>query len=509
MWQRPTGWLGLLVLVGLSLGPGGPLQAQPTSDATEEQLEATLQAYVDQGHARGVAVWRRDAEGREVRASVGLEQPVAQARWDAGSITKVFTAVLLADLELQGKVQLDAPIAAWLPEGCEPAADVATITFEELATHRSGLPRLAPSGPGMRRPLLRRSDPYAGATPEEIFEALCTLPRGQLATRGEVAYSNFAVALLGQVLARASGSGLSYQELITARVLQPLGLTQSSFAPEGPHQEPGYRANLTRAGAWQMDAYDPAGGLRLTLGDLARFATAGLQADFPPLARTLEPRHSKDGEPLVALGWFLREIARPDGQGNERIWWHNGGTGGYYSFVAFAPESGRAIAFLSNSHQTNDFPLRLLENPAAPPEKPESALFFVIIGLVLPWLAPEAFWRLRRRLTRPPSPAGAREAPRPRGLKALFPTRPAGRLDALTTALEATFYLTLTYQLGAWQVLTLGPWLLALALTLALGVWTVPALAKAPWFGRPGLRGRVMTLVGLGVGVVLVVWVVG
>ncbi|TXD34805.1 beta-lactamase family protein [Lujinxingia vulgaris] len=517
----------LLLLATIALGLlSAPIIASaqsPDTASNANDLQLAIEAYVDKGHTRGAVAWRLNADGSEEQARVGIDQSTYDARFEAGSITKVFSSILLADAVLAEKVTLDTSIAALGAHRCELAPEVGSITLKQLATHTSGLPRLAP-GRGLLRGILQPSDPYAGSTRDELFEAICTLEAEDLHERGSVNYSNFGVALLGRLLEEVDLSPLdptlspdaSYEERLQARVLEPLGLTESDFEAAHPHTVPGHRTNHTPAGPWHLDAYNPAGGLRTTLPDLIALARNALAADFPPLALTLEPHHlDEEGDPEIGLGWFFQTLKADDPDASsETLIWHNGRTGGYFAFIALAPESGRAVVLLTDTSHGTGFAVDLLSEPSPEPPPLDPSIFFIMVGLLFPWLAPLALLRLHRRLTLTPEDAEADETPPEASfLKRLTASlnrqHPAGRLDAISAALEATFLFILTHQLGAWQVLPKAIWWAALVLTVGLGVRVVPAVVRAPWFGREGWKGRAVTVLNGVVAVGLVVWMVG
>jgi CubicO group peptidase (beta-lactamase class C family) len=138
----------------------------------------------------------------------------ADGRFEVGSVTKTMTATLLALLAADGSLRLDDEVGRWLPAGAN-----AGISLRQLATHTSGLPRLAPS---MGLPTVDLANPYAGFGAGKAEDAL----RQAVADVGApVLYSNFGYQLLGLVLERASG--LPYGQLITDRLLTPLGMSRS------------------------------------------------------------------------------------------------------------------------------------------------------------------------------------------------------------------------------------------------------------------------------------------
>ena len=190
--------------------------------------------------------------------------------FEIGSITKVFTATLLADMAREGLVALDDPVQKWLPEGMRMPQRGRPITLEDLTTHRSGLPRLPH---GLLLPALTRDrrDPYARLDPARLEAAIPrTRPRNEPGERSR--YSNYAVGLLGYLLARRAG--MSYERLVRARICEPLGLAdtwvQTPVADRGrvatPHDRWG-----RETGHWHLAALAGAGGLRSTAPDLLAF----------------------------------------------------------------------------------------------------------------------------------------------------------------------------------------------------------------------------------------------
>ena len=131
-----------------------------------------------------------------------------ESLFQIGSVTKVFTALALADAVERGELAMDTPLAALLPESPTSRAGAA-ITLGHLATHTSGLPRLPPGL--LRRALRHRSDPYRDITTEDLLSALAAARlRSKPGTR--IWYSNFGAALLGQALSRHAGQ--AYAELL-------------------------------------------------------------------------------------------------------------------------------------------------------------------------------------------------------------------------------------------------------------------------------------------------------
>jgi CubicO group peptidase (beta-lactamase class C family) len=281
--------------------------------------------------------------------------------FEIGSVTKVFTGLLLADLAEQGIVGLDDPLASHLPSSVRvPTRGDRQITLGELASHAAGLPR-DPKGT-LGRWLGDRRNPYAALSVEELYAGLA---RTRLRRRpgGRAKYSNLGAGLLGVALARAAGQ--PYEELVRQRICRPLDMADTMITPTG-EQTTRLATGHTRRGRpvapLQLPALAGAGALRSTATDLLRFLEANLDPARSPLASQLEraqqPRLRAAKRMEVGLGWMIAHPPRDAGP----VLWHNGGTSGFRSFAALARDTGAAVVALSNTARSVDrLGLRLLK----------------------------------------------------------------------------------------------------------------------------------------------------
>ena len=331
----------LLILVPL-------VHAKPPAD-----IQARLDAFA-QGKPGGVSVAWVDGDGAAFFSAGKFSADDARAitpdtQFEIGSVTKVFTALLLAESERLGKVSRNDPAANYLlPAGDPDQAALAKITLLSLATHSSGLPRLpANIGPNPDN----NPDPYATYDRTALVAGLRL--HGPMAPAGQgFAYSNFGVSVLGEALGAAWGT--TYAAALETHVLAPLGLKHTTLALPGlPLPErlaPGHGADGARVGNWTFLACAPAGALRSSARELAIFLTAA-RAGAPksPLhvawAATLAPLRPVPALGEARLGWFLT------GDEAHPTVWHNGGTAGYSSFVGFI--SGAAGVAVLTNHQAS------------------------------------------------------------------------------------------------------------------------------------------------------------
>lgn len=320
--------------------------AQPIARAAE-QVEAALGATRMRGRPTVVGV----RSAGETRCWTQGELPDGSSSlFEIGSVTKVVTALLLADLARAGIVALDDPVADHLPE--PPPVVRAPITLADLATHHSGLPRL-PAGLLVAGTTRDRHDPYAGFDEVRLQRAIReTRPSRRPGRRFR--YSNYGAGLLGYALARAAGT--SYDGLVADRVSAPLGLRDTAVATPlwARHRLAPGRTWLGRpAGRWDMAALAGAGGLVSTASDLLDLLDLWGPASSGPLAEaaaeTAVPRHRIGSGLSVGLGWMV--LRGGEGPARARLehdaLWHDGATGGYRSFVATVPATGASLVVLS------------------------------------------------------------------------------------------------------------------------------------------------------------------
>ncbi len=291
--------------------------------------------------------------------------------FEIGSATKVFTALLLADAVTRGEVALTDPVAKFLPAEVKvPERGGKKITLQDLSMHVSALPRMptnfAPKD---------NANPYADYSVQQLYAFLSgyELPRD---IGSEYEYSNLAVGLLGHVLARRAG--MDYETLVKKRITEPLAMKSTAITLSDAMKGRlaiGHDQELARAANWDIPTLAGAGALRSSANDLLEFLAAFLGMKKTPLApamaATLQPRKPAGSADMqIALGWHVRTTP-----GGGEILWHNGGTGGYRSFMAFDPKARTGVVVLSNTSTAggvDDIGGHLLDASlplAAPPHK--------------------------------------------------------------------------------------------------------------------------------------------
>jgi CubicO group peptidase (beta-lactamase class C family) len=336
-------------VLAVAVMPSPPrLDEATTGDA---ELARTVRELAGGSGWQSLSVAVIDADGVRT-AGVGTTggddpQPVVETTaYEIGSVGKVLTGMLLADSGLDP----DTPVSELLPDVEFNDAGTASATLAELATHRSGLPRLRITPPFLAQSVLHRFigvDPYAG---DDRAAVLADAAAASAGSKGEVRYSNLGVALLGQALAEQAG--MPYRDLLIERILEPLGMKDTTVAGTAaellaPRADP-FRANGLAVEPWLASGWGPAGiGPWSTAADLSVLVQAMLVGTAPG-ADAARPRFVAGENEQIGYGWFTDTV---DGR---QITWHNGGTGGFRSFVGFDADAGVGVVVLSNTDRSVD-----------------------------------------------------------------------------------------------------------------------------------------------------------
>ena len=308
----------------------------------DAEIKKILADRIDvQKQADAIVVGVIDSSGRRLIAHGGVD---GDTLFEIGSATKVFTSLLLADAVQRGEVALTDPVSKFLPAGVKvPERGGKKITLADLATHTSGLPRL----PANLAPK-DMSNPYADYTVQQLYDFLShyELPRD---IGAQYEYSNLGAGLLGHALALRAK--MSYEALVRARILDPLKMKSTAIMLPDALQKrlvAGHDPSGRIAKNWDLPTLAGAGALRSSANDLLEFLSAELGFTKSPLASAmsgqLATRRSSGSPTLeIALGWHI--FKTPSGQ---EIIWHNGGTGGYRSFIGFDAKKKAGVVVLSN-----------------------------------------------------------------------------------------------------------------------------------------------------------------
>lgn len=269
----------------------------------------------------------------------------------AGSITKLFTATSILQLQERGLVDLDQPIKTYLPEFSVKTRfpDSPPITLRHILTHHSGLPR------DIRRDMWTANpQPYATVL-DDLKKEYVSYPPNYI-----FSYSNLGMTVLGQVIERMSGE--PYAAYISRAIFDPTGMTTASI-------ETGIASSPLMAHAYNKGKEEPelplrdtpAGGLNASVLDLARFAQVVFAQGRAGDRQVVKPETLKlmlaqqnqdislDLDLKVGLGWWLSDIGEINQDTVGIVASHAGGTFHFMSQLATLPDHKLGAVVMSNS----------------------------------------------------------------------------------------------------------------------------------------------------------------
>jgi D-alanyl-D-alanine-carboxypeptidase/D-alanyl-D-alanine-endopeptidase len=336
-----------LTVLGLVFSPS--VVAAPAAESDlKQRIDSLVQPYLDANIAVGFTLGIIH-DGASHSFSFGrikadeAAAPTAETLYEIGSVSKVFTGILLADAVVQKRVKLSTLAADLLPAGATMPEPVdRPITLLDLSTHASGLPVLPdnvkPADP---------NNPYADYQKDDLYAFLKSHKLARAPSK-KYEYSNLAVGLLGSLLADQQHT--DYATLLRERITNPLGMTSTAITLT-PEQKarlaPPYAAVGVPYKNWDLPTLAGAGAIRSTVGDMLLFAQSNITPPQGDLGRAIELAWdihqipSAKGDFAMGLGWHIAH------DGSTR--WHTGQTGGYHSMVLVNREMGSAVVLLANT----------------------------------------------------------------------------------------------------------------------------------------------------------------
>jgi CubicO group peptidase (beta-lactamase class C family) len=272
--------------------------------------------------------------------------PNGQTLFQIGSITKVLTGITLARMVNAGTVSLDDPITLFLPPSASldtRHSTISPITLRHLATHTSGLPRMPENFDAVAK---NEEDPYADYKAADLYRDLQAVKLGSKPGK-KSDYSNYGFGLLGHLLELKAGK--PYEALVLESVCAPLGLTNTvvHLSPEQKARlTPGHDPKGKPVPNWTFDVLAGCGAFHSTADDLLTILEANFHEDGSEISKALglaRKPHFEHWTGNVGLGWQIQP-----GAGDQIVHWHNGGTGGYVSFMGFDKSAKLGVVILSN-----------------------------------------------------------------------------------------------------------------------------------------------------------------
>ena len=326
--------------------------SNPLKSEIDKKIDTVARTYIQKANTVGVIIGVLNngqintyRYGETIKHSGKL--PDADNFFEIGSITKTFTATLLAYYVNEGKIKLSDPITKFLPDSVKANPELQSITLLNLCNHTSGLARIPDNLISHAADAL---NPYKDYTKELLYTYLKTC-KLESKPGEKYAYSNLAVGLLGSILENVSGE--LFSQMVRDIICKPLGMfsTDQYLNPLlMPRSVQVYNANGQPTEAWDFDVLAPCGALKSTLNDMMLYAKANLHPGADELSKAIELTHkitfNKDVK--IGLAWHVIKV---DG---VEYYFHNGGTNGSSSFLAFNPEKNIAVVVLSNAAESTD-----------------------------------------------------------------------------------------------------------------------------------------------------------
>lgn len=380
--RRPAA-VGAFILMAAAAAP--LWAAEPASDA---ELHRMLVTRVDsQKLATGIVIGIVEPSGRRIVSygTLGLDdkRPVdGDTEFGIGSLTKVFTALLLSDMARHGQLSLGDPAARYLPASrvSLPRFEGKPITLADLATHTAGFP-IRPTNlksdwakqDEMGQMMVTQYKEYEGYTLDDLYSFVSSFKLKQ-APGTHYEYSNVNYGLLG--IAESTRAGKPYGELVQSTILDPLAMHDTHMQlppPLQPRLAMGYTAfygQLSAAPPEPMGPLDAAGAYYSTADDLSRFLAAVLgleRSDLKPaMDAMLDVRHPGGMTPFgppagtdqIALAWNVHT------DGDHQVVWKNGSVSGYRAFMGYDPKRRIGVVALANAQSgpgVDDIGLHLLD----------------------------------------------------------------------------------------------------------------------------------------------------
>ena len=312
------------------------------------------------------------ADGREAVLGFGRssldarEPPDGDTVFEIGSISKTFTGILLATQIENGRLELEQLVQSVLPDGFHLPESVSdTITLEHLTTHTAGFPMMPSNlmSPDRVILVLLGWDHHAGYSEADFQHAVATVAL-KSEPGNEADYSNFSTALLGHVLSQRIGS--DYEAAIQENVCRPLGMNDTVVYFEDSDLKRlanGYRSTF-RLGPLILGIKSPnwtfpshlagAGGIRSTANDMLKYLKANMAVLDNPLTSAIKRSHRELFKENARESYGMNWVRRKNDTIKQTVVWHNGGTGGYRSFIGFTEDGRFGVVILSNTSRSVD-----------------------------------------------------------------------------------------------------------------------------------------------------------
>lgn len=315
----------------------------------QDRVTTACNKYIQEQHAPGVCVGIMQGDKVWIQGFGTIDKdravvPTASTIFEIGSISKVFTTEMAQLLVDSNQLSWTDNINKYLPAGIKRPDDNTTLT--NLATHTSGFPGL----PEAWFPKIEANecDPYSKLDTNDLYLYLKNSKGKKKPDMKNYEYSNLGMGLLGHILEWKTGK--RYETLLQEMICAPLGMTNTTTGAVNdslfatPYDEEGKKTCH-----WRLPILPGAGAIRSDITDMLKFLKANMDSDNPlskSFARTHKEQAAIAGG-AIAYGWHIDKL---NGifLGVPEITWHNGGTGGFRTYLGFVPGSHTGIVIWAN-----------------------------------------------------------------------------------------------------------------------------------------------------------------
>lgn len=326
--------------------------SNPLKSAMDKKVDTVARKFIQKGNTVGLIIGVIN-NGRITTYSYGEtiknnhKLPNADNFFEIGSITKTFTATLLAWYVNQAQVKLTDKIIKFLPDSVAANPELQSITLLNLINHTSGLERMPDN---LITHATDALNPYRDYTKDLLYAYLKTCKLRSKPGEKYI-YSNLAVGLLGNILETVSGK--PYSQMVREIISKPLGMfsTDQYLNPLlAPRFVQVYNEYGDPTPAWDFDVLAAGGALRSTLNDLLLYTKANMHPGADELSKAIELTHKVTFTKDVKIGfaWHIIKVNAVE------YYFHNGGTNGSSSFMAFNAEKNLGVVVLSNAAESTD-----------------------------------------------------------------------------------------------------------------------------------------------------------
>lgn len=316
----------------------------------QTRVDELCNKYVAEGKAPGLFVGIVQGDKVYVKG-YGLTDkdngaaPDSNTIFEIGSISKVFTTEIVQRLTEEGQMNWDDNIAKYMPQQ-EHLPKNDSTTLRHLASHTSGYPRLPEMWFGKLEE--NECDPYSVLTMNDLYTYLSTNTDKKAPSPDNYEYSNLGAGILGHIAEWKTGK--TYETLLQEYICNPLGMNNTSLqVKDSTRFATGYDEKGKKTCHWAFPILYSAGAIRSTGADMLRFLKANMGYNGA-LSTSFKKTHEDVTDMMggsVGLGWHI-DKAGGIMHKMERIVWHNGGTGGFRSHIAFVPGTNKGMILLAN-----------------------------------------------------------------------------------------------------------------------------------------------------------------